>query len=58
MRLALEPRQVIGVIRQRRGQHLDRHLAIQLGVARAVHLAHPALAEQGDDLVHAELVAR
>ncbi len=53
-RLALEARQPLGLLRERRGQHLDRHLASQPRVARAVHLAHAAGAERRDDLVGPE----
>ena len=35
-------------------QHLDRHLALQLGVGRAIHLAHAACADLGGDLMDAE----
>ena len=40
-----------------RGQDLDRDLAPELGVARAVDLAHPAPAEQRQDLEPAEASA-
>ena len=36
------------------GQDLDRDLAIELGVAGAIDLAHPAGAERGENLVGAE----
>ena len=52
--LALEARQRVGVGGEMRRQDLDRHLAVELGVAGAEDLAHPALAELGDDLVGAE----
>ena len=42
---ALEARQPIGVVRERFGQDLDRDVAIQLRVARAIDLAHPACAD-------------
>ena len=35
-------------------QHLERHVAPEPGVARAVHLAHSARAQRGYDLVGAE----
>ena len=47
----LEPRQPIGVGRERLGQHLQRHVAIELGVAGLIHLPHPAFADLGGDLV-------
>jgi hypothetical protein len=40
------------------GEHLDRNLAAEPGVARAVDLAHPTRAEAREDLVHAETMAR
>ena len=36
------------------GQDLERDVAIQLRVARAIHLAHAARAERGKDFVRAE----
>ena len=54
LRLAPEAREPPGVGRERGGQHLDGHVAPELGVARAVHLAHAARAERSDDLERAE----
>ena len=51
----LEPAQAFGVQRERRGQHLDRDVALQALVARAVDLAHPSGAEEAEDLVRTEL---
>ena len=51
---ALEAREPIGIAGERLGQHLDRDLAFQLGVRRAIHLAHPAGADLGGDFVRAE----
>ena len=45
-RFALEARQPIGVGDEGRRQDLDRDVAPQLRVARAIHLAHAARAEQ------------
>ena len=42
LRLAFEPRDPIGVGGHFTWQRLDRDLALQLAVARAVHLAHTA----------------
>ena len=36
------------------GQHLDRDVPLEAWIARAIHLAHPARAERGDDLVGPE----
>ena len=51
---ALKPREPLGVGGERLGQDLDRDVAIQLRVARAIDLAHAAGAERGQDLVRAE----
>ena len=51
LRLALEPRETIGVLRKRMGKHLDRDITVELRVARAVHLPHTAFAERREDLV-------
>ena len=54
LRLALEAREALPVLGEGRGQDLDRDVALELGVGRAVDLAHAALAELGGDLVGAE----
>ena len=51
LRFALETRQALSVLGEVGGQYLERHLAVEPGVARTVHLAHATLAEQPDDLV-------
>ena len=51
---ALEPRQPIGILRERRRQHFDRDESIETGVARFVDFAHAARADGGHDLVRAE----
>ena len=54
-RLALEAGQAVGIgARRLGGQHLERDVAAEPRVARAVDLAHAARAERGDDLVGAE----
>jgi hypothetical protein len=50
-----EPRQSIRVERKRIGEHFDRHVAIQLRVARAIYLAHAAGAERAHDFIGAYL---
>ena len=45
LRLALEAGEALGVARERRGQRLDRDVAPEPRVARAVDLAHAARAE-------------
>ena len=54
LRLALEPRQPLGVGDERLGQDLDRDVAVEPRVARAIHLAHAAGAEGGEDLVRTQ----
>jgi hypothetical protein len=56
-RFPLEAREAHRVLRHASGKHLDRDLAIELRVARPLHLAHPARAEGRDDLVGAEVVS-
>ena len=53
-RLVFEARQAFGVGGHVRRQHLERDVTTEAPVARTVHLAHPARAEPGDDLVFAE----
>jgi hypothetical protein len=43
------PRDGIAEVRYR--EHLDRHVAIQLLIARAIHLAHPTGAQPADDAI-------
>jgi hypothetical protein len=54
LRLAAEAGDALGVLREGGGQHLDRHLAAELRVARAQHLAHAAGADRGGDAVVGE----
>src|SRR5207244_664239 len=54
LRLALEARGAAGIVAQRVGQCLDRDVAVQARIAGAIHLAHAARADLGDDLVDAE----
>ena len=54
---ALEPRQALLVRGEFGRQDLDRDLAVEPGVGRAVDLPHPALAQLGGDLVGAEPLA-
>ena len=57
LRFALEPREAIGIVREGLGQHLDRDVAIQPRIARAIDLAHAARAEQRQDFICAETSA-
>ena len=52
--LLLEPAQPVGVGGEGGGQDLDRHVAAQARVLRAIHLSHPARADLREDLVGAE----
>ena len=54
LRLALEAREPLGIVRERVGQDLDRDVAAEPRVARAIDLAHAAGAESDKDLVDAE----
>src|SRR6185436_13718808 len=48
---ALETSQALGVARHGVGEHLDRNVAIEPGVPRAVHLAHSAFAKLRKHLI-------
>ena len=52
--LALEAREAVLVGGQRRRQRLDRDFAAELGIARAIDLAHAARADQAGDLIGAK----
>jgi hypothetical protein len=58
LRFAREARQPLRIVCECLGQDLDRDVAIQLGIARAKHLAHPAFTDPGSDFVDAETSAR
>ncbi len=45
--LTLKARQALRVSSELRRQHLDRHVALQLGVSGPIDLAHPAHADLG-----------
>src|SRR3970282_2489818 len=51
---ALEPRTRLDSLGEVWGQHLDRDASPEGRVARAIHLAHAARAERGDDRVGTE----
>ena len=57
LRLALEPRQPLGIARERAGQDLDRDVATEPRVAGAIDLAHAAAPEQRENLVAADAAA-
>ena len=54
LRFALETGEAIRIAGEGVRQDLQRDVAIQLGIARAIHLAHAAGAEGGEDFVRAE----
>ena len=54
LRLAREAGEAIGIGSERLRQDLDRDVAIEPRVARAIDLAHAAGAEQRDDFVDVE----
>jgi hypothetical protein len=56
-RLALESNQALGIRTERRGQHLQSHVAAEPRIVRAVHLTHSADANQIGDAKRAELRA-
>ena len=51
LRLTLEPREAIGIAGEQVWEDLDRDVAIQLLVAGAIHLSHPAFAELARDSI-------
>ena len=54
LRLALETREAVRIGREEVGQDLQRDVAIEPRIARAIHLAHAARADERDDFVGAE----
>ena len=54
LRFALEARKTIGIARKCVRQDFDRDIAPEPRIARAVDVAHPAAADQRDDLVSPE----
>jgi len=53
-RFALESSHAFRIEGKRFGQDFDRDDAAQLGIARAIDLAHPARAEGADDFIRTE----
>ncbi len=53
-RLALEARDASRIRSDRGGQNLDGDVAPQVGIVRAIHLAHSARPERRDHLIRAE----
>jgi len=54
VRLALEAEPPVGVIRHRRGKHLDGNVTVKARVACPIHLAHATGPERREDLVGTE----
>ena len=52
--LALAPGKSIRIGRERLGQHLQRHVPVELGIPRSIHLPHAAFADLGGDLIRAD----
>ena len=50
-RFALKPGEAFRIVGERLWQHLQRHVPVELGVAGAIHLTHPAFADLGGDFV-------
>jgi len=57
-RVPLESGQPFRIIGKRVGQDLNRHVAIQFGVARAVDLAHVTLADRRQDFIPTDAPTR
>ncbi len=47
----LEPIKAIRIVRERLRKDFERHVSVELGVPRSIHLAHAAFADLGGDLV-------
>jgi hypothetical protein len=58
LRLPFEPAQTLGIRRELRRPHLDRDVAAQPRVPGAMDLAYAARADEADDLLGTEAIAR
>ena len=58
LRFGREPAKALGIGGNRRVQDLDGDIAVEPRIAGAVDLAHPAGADEPDDLVRTETVTR
>jgi hypothetical protein len=56
VRLALEPGESVRIVDEGIGEDLQRDIATELGIRRAIHPAHTAFADEGDDVVMSEPV--
>ena len=52
-----KPGQSIGIVCKGLGQHLQRHVPVELGVSGSIHLTHAAFADLGGDGIRAERCA-
>jgi hypothetical protein len=57
LRFAFESRHALGIVRERRRQHLDGDLAMQDGVGRPVDLSHASRADLLSDAIVGEGLA-
>src|SRR5262249_9790259 len=57
LRFAPEPRESIRIGRDRRGEHLQRDVASELAVAGSIDFAHSTCADDGQNLVRAQMGA-
>jgi hypothetical protein len=57
LRFTLETGEAIVIVGKRLRQDLDRHVAIQLGIVRAIDLTHAAGAQGGEHLINPEASA-
>jgi hypothetical protein len=57
LRLTFEPCQAISIERKRFREDLERHIAIELRVSRAIHFSHSARADRADDFVRPQSAA-
>ena len=48
---ALKTRKSLGIVCERFGQDLDRHIAPEFGVVRSIYFSHPARANAGEDFI-------
>ena len=55
--LTLKTCEPVGIEREPCRQHLEGHLAVQLGIAGAIHLTHAPGADQPEDFIGAKASA-
>jgi hypothetical protein len=57
LRFTFEPRDTVGVSRKTFGQNLQRDIAVEVRVFRAIDLAHSSFAKLGEDAIWPECLA-